>query len=292
MPAGHCVRAVSVTEPKSRYRVEIEAASGGGLEWSSIMDQKDGSTLAEYRRASVVPSALLGLACPRISPGFHGKLSTISGFVFKDRWGGVLRGADLGAAPDATELPPAADVRARLAQEGRLDRRECHLPGWMGETAVHEVELPGGPLKVGARLDALSTTAGVVLLDVHTPDKAAVIIAKARHPTIWHVHESGASNIVAFIVRGDSGQAVLGLTPYSRILMSTREHNPQTNCSAAELKRIEHEVTARHGRPHQHRQETHDGKPAVRYSIGEPMKDGSLQFHYASELSDYEVSEK
>lgn len=292
MPAAQCVTAGRHAQGASRYRVQVEPARTGGLQSVRVTDLHDETTLAEYRRTPLLPAVLLALACPRPRPGLRGgSFTSLTGLVFKDRWGQVLPVAEIGAT-ELGEQPPVEAVRARLAADGLLDAGECHLPGWMGDTEVHEIELPGGPLEVEARLDPNSRTAGTVLLDVHTPDKAAVIIARAKRPTIWHVHESGRSSIVAFLVRGEGGQAVLGLTPHTRILMSTREHSPATNCSHAELARIERELARHYGRPRQHRQIMEEGKPAVRYGIGEPMSDGSLLFHYEAELSDYEVSGK
>jgi hypothetical protein len=191
---------------------------------------------------------------------------------------------------DAPEvLPPISWVRRRLAEDGVQEQAACALPGWMGATEVHAIELDRGPLEIEARLDAESKRTGMVILDVHAPDQAVVILARAREPTVWHVHESGRSSVVAMLVHGDHGQAVVGLSRYSRILMSTRRHNPYTHCTERELRDIEQQVIRRYGITRTQRQIPGEAPATVRYAIGEPMPDGGELFHYDRKLSDFEV---
>ncbi|MGH8457842.1 MAG: hypothetical protein ACRESV_00715, partial [Nevskiales bacterium] len=167
--------------------------------------------------------------------------------------------------------------------------RGCSLPGWMGETELHLLELERGPLEIAARLDTESHRAGVVLVDVYAPDKAVVILAHAQGPTVWHVHESGRSSVVAVLVRGQHGQAVVGLSAYTRILMSTQLHNPYTYCTEQELRDIETRLTKQYGITRTQRQNPQQHPPVVRYAIGEPMPDGAQLFHYDRRLADFEV---
>jgi uncharacterized membrane protein YidH (DUF202 family) len=180
-------------------------------------------------------------------------------------------------------------VRRALAQDDRLAPDRCSLPGWSGDTEIHEIVLDRGPLEVAAKLDARSDAAGVVLLDVHAPDKAVVIVARARGPTIWHIHESSRSSVVAVLVLAEHGQAVVGLTRYSRVLMSTQRHNPYTHCTSAELEAIIAQVTGHYGIAQRHTQPLWPGRATVRYNLGEAMPAGGELFHHDRVLSEFEL---
>jgi hypothetical protein len=301
MPAGRCVAIRRISRSTSRYAVEGYARDPRKpLESVVVRDRQSGAVLAEYR--SKAGSRLPGFlrrdsACARQSRATGHPARNISSFVFRDRWGGVVDAkdpaltafatGDPGNAPDL--LPPSGQVRFRLAQDGNLGPSTCWLPGWSGETEVHEITLERGPLEIDARLDPANSKAGVVLLDVHTPDKAVIILARARGPTVWHVHESSRSSAVAVLVQGVGGQAVVGLTRHTRILMSTRQHNPQANCSAEELQQIEKQVVAHYGIKSRQYQSPRQQPPVVRYGIGEPMPDGGELFHHDRALADFEV---
>lgn len=304
MPAGRCVAATEVPLSASRYVLEGFPGRRSLIPRSvGLRDQQTGRLLARFQRPTGIRQALSFLrgdaSCHRqmAQPGHP--LWNLPAFVLRDRWGAVLKPGDLekirqqqdGDALWPELLPPPDWIRRRLAEHGELAPESCWLPGWMGDTEVHVLELERGPLEVDARLDAKSDKAGVVLLDVHAPDGAVVILAQAQGPTIWHVHESGRSSVVAFLVRGHHGQAVLGLGPFTRILMSTQLHNPYTNCTEAELREIEKRVTRQYGITRRQAQASRVTPTVVRYGIGEPMPDGGELFHHTRPLSDFEVRE-
>lgn len=304
MPSDGCISATGVTASASRYL--IEGGTGTPNErpdFVEVRDRQSGALLAHYRRRTGILDKLTrlfaGAACGQASSRSQLPLWHITSFVFPDNWGETLDlssldriGEELDLGMETTEvLPPALWVQRRLAGEGRLDRNSCVLPGWMGATEVHEITLEHGPLEVGARLDASSGKAGVVLLDVHAPDKAVILLARAQGPTIWHVHETSRSSVVAILVQAEHGQAVVGLSRFTRILMSTQQHNPYTNCTAEELRGIEKQVTARYGVTHRQRQSPRQVPPVARYSIGEPMPDGAQLFHDTRSLADFELRE-
>ncbi len=189
-------------------------------------------------------------------------------------------------------LPPSSQVVRKLAAESLLDRGSCELPGWMGATEVHALDLERGPLEIDARLDAESRKAGVVLVDVYAPDKAVILLAQAQGPTVWHVHESGRSSVIAVLVRGHHGQAVVGLSAFTRILMSTQLHNPYTNCTEQELRDIEDRVTRQYGAARTQQENPRQDPAIVRYSIGEPMPDGSQLFHQHRSMAEFEVRDE
>lgn len=300
MPAGYCVAKTVVPVADSRYAVEGYPVERDRVPARiTVSDRQTGAVLAEYRRPRLAwlrgKSACLREALK--SPGHP--LWNIGSFVFPDGRGEVFGPADLervrrertqGTARSDL-LPPVAWTVRRLVESGKRLAPGCALPGWMGETEVHVVELERGPLDVAARLDAESDKAGFVILDVYVPDKAVVILARARGPTVWHIHESSRSSIVAVLVRGYHGQAVVGLTQYSRILMSTQLHNPFTNCTEQALRDIEHRVTRQYGITRTQRQEIGASPAVVRYGLGAEMPDGAELFHYEYALSDFEVRE-
>jgi hypothetical protein len=287
LPAGRCLARSDAPQALSAYRVE---ETREGL-WRRLQlrARDSGEVLAAHRVPSRLARLLRSAACPPQRP-----LWWLTGFVLPDRWGGVLTRAELEAAraagAPAPELLPAPDtVRWQLALEGEAPPEPCWLPGWTGPTEVHLIELEHGPLPITARLDAESREAGMVLVDVHVPDKAVVILAHAQGPTVWHVHESGRSSVVAMLVRGHHGQAVVGLSRFSRILMSTQRHNPQARCSEPELREIEEQVIAQYGVARRQRQAPAQQPPVPRYAVGEPMPEGGELFHYDRPLSDFEV---
>jgi hypothetical protein len=305
MPEGSCISATEVPETTSRYLIEAAAgASNKAPDTIAIRDRQAGKLLAHYRKRDGILRRLVGLFsgafCDRAESPPQLPLWNITSFVFPDRWGRTLDLTDLGRIgqeldPDAAApelLPPPLWVQRKLAEEGRLDRTSCTLPGWMGETEVHVLELERGPLEITARLDAESDSAGVVLVDVYAPDKVVVILAHAQGPTVWHVHESPRSNLVAMLVRGHHGQAVVGLTPYTRILMSTQLHNPYTHCTEQELRDIEDRVSQQYGITRTQQQNPRQDPPVVRYTVGEPMPDGAQLFHHDRSLSDFELRDE
>lgn len=302
IPARACVSETQVSAPASRFRVESDSDSASLAPASvSVREQQTGKLLARYQRPGKIRRWLAGLfggdSCDTDTSRTQLPLWMATGFVFTDRWGNTLRPNDLvsiqaerAANPGSDELmPPLGWVRRRLATEGRLGQESCTLPGWMGDTEVHVLELAQGPLEIEARLDALSNKAGVVLVDVHAPDKAVVLLVRAKGPTVWHIHESSSSSIVAVLVRGHHGQAVVGLTAFSRILMSTQLHNPFTNCTEEELAGIESRLTQQYGIARIQRQDLQQSPQAVRYGVGEPMRDGAELFHHYRSMADFEV---
>ncbi|HXG28597.1 MAG TPA: hypothetical protein VNJ47_07100 [Nevskiales bacterium] len=289
LPAGRCLARRDVPQALSAYRVE--EARDGLWRTLQLRARDSGAVLAVHRAPSRLARLLRTTDCPSKRP-----LWWLTGFVLPDRWGAVLTRTGLEAARAAGEpapaLLPAPDtVRWQLALEGEAPPEPCWLPGWAGPTEVHVIELEQGPLPVPARLDAESREAGMVLVDVHVPDAAVVILARAQGPTVWHVHESGRSSVVAMLVRGHHGQAVVGLSRFSRILMATRLHNPQARCSEAELREIEARVIAQYGVARRQRQDSRQQPPVPRYAVGEPMPEGGELFHYDRALSDFEVQD-
>lgn len=287
LSAGLCLARIDAPQALSAYRVEETR----DWRWRRLQlrVRDSGVVLAVHRAPSRLAGLLRGAACPSRRP-----LWWLTGFVLPDRWGSVLTRAELDGAratgEAAPELLPATDtVRWRLALEGEVPPEPCWLPGWTGPTEVHVIELERGPLPITARLDAESRTAGMVLVDVHAPGKAVVILARAQGPTVWHVHESGRSSVVAMLVRGHHGQAVVGLSRFSRILMATQLHNPQALCSEAELREIEDRVIAQYGVARRQQQDPAQQPSVVRYAVGEPMPDGGELFHDDRVLPDFEV---
>ncbi len=301
MPKASCVGVVRLPQSQARYR--LDGYDGGQRKPPNnikLVDRKTSHVLALYHRplrfANVFPLER-NAECKkqRMQPGHPAW--NLTSFVFRDQQGRTYDAAqhglaqrELGATSLAADLlPPPAWVRRQLAHENKLARKDCVLPGWSGDTEVHALALDVGPLEISAKLDAQSDKAGVVLLDVHAPDKAVVILAKARGPTIWHIHESSSSSVVAVLVQAEHGQAVVGLTRYSRILMSTQHHNPHSNCSARELEEIVKSVVARYGITHSQSQADLSAAPVVRYTLGEPMRPGGELFHHDRELADFEL---
>lgn len=295
LPPDQCVQARAVDTPTSRYVIDLQPAIVEGARELVLRERESAIVLAAYRQPQVLPPVVADLACPsHVRDQTAVSIGSLSALALADRWGERLTLAELDDKParvdgDSEMRPPITELRWRLAADGRLDPRKCYLPGWMGKTEVHVLELKRGPLDMSARLDALSSTAGVVLVDVHAPDRAVIILATAEEPTIWHIHESGRTNIVGVLVRGQHGQAVLGVTPLTPILMSTDLHNPYTNCSADELEDIKQGVIAHYGIKSRQRDEPRLGKPPVRYSLGEPMPEGGQLFHNSFALEDFEL---
>jgi hypothetical protein len=301
MAAGRCVTETAVSVPLSRYAVSGYSAGRERIPRAvAVRDRDSGGLLAEYRwpRFAFISRHAACAAEALRTPGHP--LWNITAFVFRDRWGSTLGAADFeririeqaqgAAAPEL--LPPPAWVERRLAEDGEPLQPPCHLPGWMGETEVHLVELERGPLEVDARLDNGSSKAGMAILDVHVPDKAVVILVRSEAATVWHVHESRRSSVVAMLVRGQHGQAVVGLSPYTRVLVSTQLHNPYSNCTQAELGRIEAQVTQRYGITRALGAADGSGPGGVRFAIGEPMPEGGELFHYDRTLPDFEVRDE
>jgi hypothetical protein len=304
MLAGRCISVTETPLSASRYLVEVDASVLTEKPKSvAIRDRQTGALLAEYHKpAGILPrlgTFISGASCDTVPP--HPKLPLwhLTSFVFADRWNGTLGltdleriAAELETAAEPPELlPPTGWIQRKFAEEGLLARGACELPGWMGATEVHALDLDRGPLEIDARLDAESRKAGVVLVDVYAPDKAVILMARAHGPTVWHVHESGRSSVVAVLVRGHHGQAVVGLSAFTRILMSTQLHNPYTNCTEQELRDIEDRVIGQYGISRTQQQHARQDPPIVRYSIGEPMPDGAELFHQHRALSDFELQE-
>ena len=292
LPEGHCIAANRTTAADSSYRIDGKGFGARALPRTlSLHDLRTDKPVAHYRRPwRWLSRWRLDNACEG-PPAWN-----LTAFVLPDRSGRRLDPATLnelrhetGQAASASVLPPPSEVRRALAEDGLRLPQACHLPGWMGETEVHVVELERGPLEIEARLDSESEKAGFVILDVHAPDKAVIILAWSHGPTVWHVHESSRTSVVAVLVRGHHGQAVLGLTPFTRILMSTQLHNPYTNCTARELRDIEARVINQYGIARTQWQDPGLKPPVVRYNIGEPMPDGAELFHYDRALADFEV---
>ncbi len=290
LAAGLCLAHLGAPQALSAYR--LEEAHGWRWHTLQLRARDSGEVLAAHRAPSRLARLMRASSCVTQRP-----LWWLTGFVLPDRWGEVLTHADLDAAraagtPEPALLPAPDAVRWRLALEGEAPPEPCWLPGWTGPTEVHVIDLKQGPLPLPARLDAESRAAGMVLVDVHAPDKAVVILARAHGPTIWHVHESGRSSVVAMLVRGHHGQAVVGLSRFSRILMATRLHNPQALCSESELREIEDRVIAQYGITRRQQQDPARKPPVARYAIGEPMPDGGERFHDDRALPDFEVRDE
>lgn len=306
MPADHCIGAVAVASPASRYVIEGYPQSRQDIPEALVVRERDGGPVLaslQIGKAWGLPELLperLPEFVPGLAPGNRDTCRTtllrsdhplwnISSFVFVDQQGATASARSPLPESDYREgelLPALDEVRRQLALQNRLDTRSCSLPGWMGATEVHALELERGPLEVDARLDTDSRKAGVVLVDVYVPDKAVVLLARAHGPTLWHIHESSRSSLVAVLLRGHHGQAVEGIGPYTRVLMSTQLHNPYTNCSERELSEIESRITRQYGVRSRQRQ-SQATPPQVRYGIGEPMPDGAELFHLGLSIEDF-----
>jgi hypothetical protein len=300
LPAMTCVAVTQHPDPVARYQLEGYPLDQQPPKSIRLRDPSDGRVLARYQRPGRGWEALSwrrNAACSQNMRHRGHPSWNLSSFVFRDARGKTfdarqhhLALKELGAPQLAADvLPPPDWVRRDLAHAGRLAPDHCHLPGWYGNTEVHEITLDKGPLEVTAQLDASGEAAGVVLLDVHVPDKAVVIVARARGPTIWHIHESSRSSVVAVLVQAEHGQAVVGLTRYSRILLSTRLHNPYTNCTATELGEIVSAVSEHYGITQSHSQPKLPGRRVVRYELGEAMPAGGELFHHDRSLSEFEL---
>jgi hypothetical protein len=301
LPMASCVAVSQHPDSVARYLLEgYQEKRQRPPRFVGLRDRSDGRMLAEYRQ----PRGGWNLwgwqehaDCRAQRQQAGHPLWNLPAFALRDSQGAVFdRRAyqqardELGSVGvDNEPLPPPAWVLRQLAQTGQLAPEACHLPGWSGPTEVYALSLDQGPLAVPARLDARSNSAGVVLVDVHAPDKAVVIVARARDPTIWHFHESSRSSIVAVLVLAEQGQAVVGLTRHTRVLMSTRLHNPQTNCSAVELGEIVARLTEQHGIAQQHAPPALASEKPVRYALGEPMPIGGELFHHDRRLSEFEL---
>lgn len=287
MPARQCVARSVVDAPGSRYAVEgyPDSRDQGPAE-VTIRDLQTGSLLATYRRpASLWLSGKSTCQEQAMAQPGH-PVWGLTGLVFKDRRDGLFTSTDLSQfwseaqrnGNTAALMPPRWWARRQLAEAGVPVQAECGLPGWMGDTEIHVIEPSGATVAVPARLDANSESADFVILDVHVPDKSLVLLLRATRPTIWHVHESSRSAVVALLVSGDHGQAVEGLTRHSRILMSTRQYNPFTNCTARELGDIEGRITRQYGVTRTLRQASNEPLPVATYVIGDEMPDGAELF--------------
>lgn len=304
LPAGHCLVAQRAPVPQSRFELTGYAATEvpGEVSVRERALGADAEPAARFRWHR--PPAWLGQAphdraCPvdvEATP-WHA-LWNLSSFVFVDAEGRVLREPDLEdlkraqpaaatAAPQYHLIPPAGAAREWLASEGLLPA-ECRLPLLPPDVQLYGVRARAGGQLVKARLDTASESAAFVILDVNLPGEGVAVVAEAGDPTVWHVHTGPRTNLLAFIVRGHDGQAVEGLRAGTRLLLSTRRHNPQTNCSATELERIARQL-----------RDAHALRPAepvapvpgevVQYRIGEPMKDGQQGFHDLLPRSSFEV---
>lgn len=300
MPRSQCVGGSPVTAPASRYAVEGYADSKGQITHRVLVrDRADNKMLAEYRWPwSPAWSRLWATASHCMQAAAQAQdhpYWNLTGFVFPDHAGNTLDASSLARIRAAQTqglvvdvLPPTLWVRRELLVRDQLDTRRCWLPGWMGPTEVHVIELERGPTDVTARLDTSTRKAGFAIVDVNVPDTSVVLLLRAREPTVWHIHESSNTSLVAVLARGEHGQAVLGLTPYTRVLLSTQWHNPYTNCSLQELETIEADVIRRYGVTQRLGPRDGEGPNQVRFTVGLP--DGGQPFHYIERLEDFEIS--
>lgn len=97
----------------------------------------------------------------------------------------------------------------------------CHLPNLPADFTVEAVGVSRGEIETDVRLDLTGSDTKSVEVIANRPGESIVVVLMAYEPVLWQLKRTRATNVVAVLVGGYHGQAVLGLERSTPLLIST-----------------------------------------------------------------------
>lgn len=110
---------------------------------------------------------------------------------------------------------------APIATHLGAEKLGCHLGNLPADFTVEAVGVSRGEIETDVRLDLSGNETKSVEVIVNRPGESIVVVLMAYEPVLWQLKRTRGTNVVAVLVGGYHGQAVLGIERSTPLLIST-----------------------------------------------------------------------